>query len=78
MIESSAEQDAIAGQIVDSAFAVHTTLGSGLLESVYEQCLACELTLRGVAIAHQVPVPLIYRDTRADEDFASIWLSAAV
>jgi GxxExxY protein len=69
MIEPSAEQDEIARQIVDSAFVVHTTLGPGLLESVYEQCLACELTLRGVAIARQVPVPLIYRHIRIDAGF---------
>lgn len=37
----------IAKQIVDAAFTVHSALGAGLLESVYEVCLEYELTKRG-------------------------------
>jgi len=37
------ETDKVASKIVDAAFAVHTTLGPGLLESVYEVCLLHEL-----------------------------------
>ncbi|HEY7611032.1 MAG TPA: GxxExxY protein [Alphaproteobacteria bacterium] len=46
--------------IVDSAFRVHSTLGPGLLESVYEECLAYELRSRGLAVQRQVSLPIAY------------------
>ena len=52
--------DQLAGTIVDSGMKVHKALGPGLLESVYEQCLAHELSERGCSILRQVPVPIIY------------------
>jgi GxxExxY protein len=52
--------EALAKQTVDAAFRVHTTLGPGLLESVYEACLAQELRLRGISIECQVAVPIVY------------------
>lgn len=64
-----ADTDLIAREIVDSAFAVHSTLGPGLLESVYEQCLAAELVARGLPILRQVAVPLIYRDQQIEAGF---------
>ncbi|HLG86462.1 MAG TPA: GxxExxY protein [Alphaproteobacteria bacterium] len=69
MTEPSAEHDRVARQVVDAAFAVHTALGPGLLESVYEQCLARELTERGIPVQRQVAVPVIYRDVRVDAGF---------
>jgi GxxExxY protein len=69
MIEPTPEHDRIAKQIVDSAFAVHTTLGPGLLESAYEQCLTTELRSRNLAVERQVLVPLVYRNTRIDAGF---------
>jgi GxxExxY protein len=55
-----------ATQIIDSAFKVHSTLGPGLLESVYETCLVYELTQRGMAVQKQVVLPVIYEDVRID------------
>ncbi len=46
--------------IVDSAFKVYTTLGPGLLESVYETCLCQEFTERNIQHTRQVNVPIIY------------------
>jgi GxxExxY protein len=69
MAEPTSEQNFLSRQIVDSAFAVHSTLGPGLLESVYEQCLARELRLRNVAVECQVAVPVIYRNARIDAGF---------
>jgi GxxExxY protein len=46
--------------ILDSAFRVHTTLGPGLLESVYEAALAIELTRQGMAVERQKPIPVTY------------------
>ena len=66
MIEPSVAHDALARQIVDSSFAVHSTLGPGLLESVYQQCLVCELRFRKINIRQQVALPIQYRDIVVD------------
>jgi GxxExxY protein len=50
----------ITGIIVDSAMKVHSALGPGLLESVYERCLVHELNKRGLRTASQVPLPIVY------------------
>jgi GxxExxY protein len=52
--------EAAGREIVDAAFKVHTALGPGLLESVYEPCLAHELTKRGLSVERQVALPVIY------------------
>ncbi|HEY4952867.1 MAG TPA: GxxExxY protein [Verrucomicrobiae bacterium] len=62
----SSETDEIARQIVDGAFKVHSALGPGLLESVYEICLAHELTKRGLKFQTQVAFPIIYDNVRLD------------
>jgi len=59
----------ISGQIVDAAMQVHTRLGPGLLESIYERILAYELEKRGLEVARQVPIPFQYDDLRFDEGF---------
>jgi GxxExxY protein len=59
----------ISGTIVDAAYHVHTKLGPGLLESVYEAVLAYGLTKRGLSVARQVTVPLTYDELRFEEGF---------
>jgi len=65
-IPLSAALEQTAAEVVDSAFRVHSTLGPGLLESVYEICLAHELSRRGLEFQSQVAVPIIYGDIRLD------------
>ena len=60
------EVDETARAIVDSAFKVHTTLGPGLLESVYEVCLAHELKKSGHSVDRQVALPVEYDGVRLD------------
>lgn len=60
--------DCVAREIVDAALKVHRTLGPGLLESVYETCLAYELTRRGLRVLRQVRVPIVYDGTKLDAD----------
>jgi len=55
--------------IVDAAFKIHTTLGPGLLESVYEAVLAHELKNRGCEVVKQQPVPVVYEDVKLDVGF---------
>lgn len=59
----------ISGQIVDAAIHVHSRLGPGLLESVYETVLAYELQKRGLTVERQVPVPIAYESLRFEEGF---------
>jgi GxxExxY protein len=56
----------VATAVIDAAFKVHKTLGPGLLETVYETCLAHELRKRALALATQVAVPVVYDDIRVD------------
>jgi GxxExxY protein len=54
------EIDEITGHVVDAAMKVHTALGPGLLESVYERCLVHELVKRGLRVRTQVWLPIVY------------------
>ncbi len=65
----SKTEETSAALIVDSAIKVHRTLGPGLLESVYEACLAHELKQRGLAVKTQVPVPIRYENVFLDAGF---------
>lgn len=52
--------DGVARIVVGAALTVHRALGPGLLESVYETCLAHELTKRGLSVERQVTTPIVY------------------
>jgi GxxExxY protein len=61
-----AETDQLARQAVDAAFMIHSTLGPGLLESVYEVCMCHELAKRGIPFERQVHLPVMYDGVRLD------------
>src|SRR4051812_33704949 len=65
----SPELDRIATIIVDAAYTVHTRLGSGLLEKVYQICLAHELEKRGLKVRREVPIEIVYDDIRVPDAF---------
>jgi GxxExxY protein len=56
----------LTGNIIGAAIEVHKTLGPGLLESSYEECLCREFDLRKIAYRRQVPVPLEYKGMKLD------------
>ncbi len=62
-------ENQISKEVVDSAFHLHSELGPGLLESVYEALLAQELSLRGLRVVRQKPIPIEYRGLKFDEGF---------
>lgn len=64
-----AEEERLAGLLVDACIKIHRGLGPGLLESVYERILAHELEQRGCRVERQVPIPIIYEGIRFDEGF---------
>lgn len=60
------EFDELSNRVIGCAIEVHRELGPGLLESTYEQCLAHELTLNGIAFCLQHPQPVEYKAIRLD------------
>ena len=60
------ERNEISGAVVDAAMKVHTALGPGLLESAYAVCLRHELIKRGLSVAYEVPVPVVYDSIKLD------------
>jgi GxxExxY protein len=62
-------ENAVARQIVDAAYRVHTTLGPGLLESVYEAALAYELESGDSASRASKPFPWSTRQFTSSQDF---------
>jgi GxxExxY protein len=61
----------IAKHILDAAFLVHTRLGPGVFESVYEVLLAYELRKKGLTVEQQKPMSITYDGVRFDEAFRS-------
>jgi len=59
----------IAKIILDAAYQVHTALGPGLLESVYEECMLHELKLRNIKVISQIAVPVIYKGVKIESGF---------
>ena len=60
------EENEISRIILDCAYKVHTKLGPGLLEKVYRECLAYELTKCGFEVKQECPFPVIYEDIKMD------------
>ncbi|MDP8205304.1 MAG: GxxExxY protein [Candidatus Electryonea clarkiae] len=62
-------ENEIATIVVDAAFHMHKQLGPGLFESVYEACLAHELSKRGLNVWQQVPIKVSYDELEFKEGF---------
>ena len=60
-IATERQENDISGKIIGAAIEVHKKLGPGLLESAYEECLCCEMQLRGIEFKRQVPLSLNYK-----------------
>lgn len=63
---------ALSHQVLGAAFAVHTGLGPGLLESAYENAMCVELSVRGIPFERQKAFPLQYRGERVGDYFADL------
>src|SRR5437667_208214 len=64
-------ENEISKQILDAAFLLHSKLGPGLFESVYEVLLAYELRKKGLTVERQKPMSIVYDGVRFDEAFRS-------
>lgn len=56
----------LSNRIIGAAIEVHKTLGPGLLESIYEECLGHELSLRGISFERQKPLIVTYKGKTLD------------
>jgi len=65
------DENALAAIVVDICFEIHTTLGPGCLESVYEEILCYELGLRNLHYERQKAVPVIWKEIKMDVGFRS-------
>jgi GxxExxY protein len=62
-------ENLVAREIVEASFKIHSQLGPGLLESVYEQVLAYELIQRGLLVRRQHPIPVYYDQIKMNTGF---------
>lgn len=62
-------ENEISGIIVDVAFKIHSSLGPGLLESVYEEIMNYELIKVGLSVERQKGIPVIWDNLRMDIGF---------
>jgi GxxExxY protein len=62
-------ENEVTKQIVDLAFKMHTALGPGLLESVYEVVMAHELTKRGLRVVRQQAIPITWEKIYLEAGF---------
>ncbi len=61
--------DSLSNKVIGCAINVHKTLGPGLLESAYEQCLAREFALAEIPFEVQKSIPIIYKGVKLDCGF---------
>jgi GxxExxY protein len=53
--------NALSNAVIGAAIEVHRTVGPGLLEAVYSECLQIELESRGIRVSREVIIPLNYK-----------------
>jgi len=58
--------DNICDQVIKAATEVHQIIGPGMMESVYQECLSHELSLRNIPFERQKELAIEYKDTRLD------------
>lgn len=63
----SETEEFLGKEIVDISYRIHSSLGPGLLESVYEKCFAHELSLREIPFRRQKSVPIYYNGLKIDD-----------
>jgi GxxExxY protein len=60
------DENEISNKIIGAAIEVHRTLGPGLLESTYEECLCHELSLNQIPFERQAMLPVVYKGNQLD------------
>lgn len=65
--ELSPQEEQVGKAIVNAAYKIHRELGPGLLEKVYEACMAHELRKTGIDVKRQIDLPIVYDGIEFDE-----------
>lgn len=63
------DENELSYKIIGTALKMHTTLGPGLLESVYETALAHDLAESGLNVKRQIAIPFVYKDIKMEAGF---------
>jgi len=61
MVPRDTEIDSLTERVIGAAIEVHRTMGPGLLESIYRECLTIELATRGLRVESERTVPVSYK-----------------
>ena len=67
--EQTMTENELAKIVVDVAYQIHTRLGPGLLESVYQAVMLYELRKRGLHVEDEVPLPVVWDDVKLEVGF---------
>jgi GxxExxY protein len=71
--------DWLSNQVIGASIKVHKELGPGLIESVYETCLAYELNRAGIAFERQVKLPIVYDGVQLDAQLRlDLWIERSL
>lgn len=62
-------ENEISNKVIGCAIEVHRKLGPGLLESAYQECLFYELTLQGLKVEREKPMPIIYKEIELNQGY---------
>lgn len=63
------EENELSNIIIGCAIEVHKQLGPGLLESAYQECLFYELSMAGLEVIKEKPMPIVYKDVKLDHGY---------
>lgn len=63
------DENALSNKVIGAAIEVHKTIGPGLLEGIYQKCLAYELKLQGFNITTEAPLPVRYKDIEFEDAY---------
>jgi len=55
------DENALSNDVIGAAIEVHRQVGPGLLEAIYQECMAYELKVRGLKLAREVTLPVRYK-----------------
>jgi len=66
---SGLSENELTGLVIDCAIKVHRSLGPGLLESAYEECLFYEMIKAGLMVEKQKPLPLVYEEVKLEAGY---------
>jgi GxxExxY protein len=62
-------ENEISEKIIGCSIDVHKSLGPGLLESAYQECVFYELQKAGLYVEKQKPLPLVYKEVKLDAGY---------